>query len=146
MKVELAMAAAMGKSECVEPTYQEAKRRPDWLKWQEAFRVELESLVANGTWHIVERPSTGNIVHSKWVLRAKKNAASEIDKYKAHLVAQGFTQVYGVDYYEMFVPVAKLASFRLILAIASRNGWAADTFDFNNTYLNSHLEEEVYLK
>ncbi len=136
----------MGESECVEPTYQEAKRRPDWPKWQEAIRAELESLVANGTWRIVERPSTGNVVDSKWVLRVKKNAAGEIDKYKARLVARGFTQVHGIDYYETFAPVAKLASFRLILAVAARNGWAADTFDFNNAYLNSKLDEEVYLE
>ncbi|OJT10684.1 Retrovirus-related Pol polyprotein from transposon TNT 1-94, partial [Trametes pubescens] len=54
--------------------------------------------------------------------------------------------VYGVDYYETFAPVAKLASFRLILAIAARNGWSAETFDFNSAYLNSKLDEEVYLE
>ncbi|CDO76235.1 hypothetical protein BN946_scf184644.g9 [Trametes cinnabarina] len=144
--VELAMAAAMGDAECVEPSYAEAKKRPDWPKWQEAIKAELDSLVANGTWRIVPRPSSGNVVDSKWVLRVKKNAAGEIDKYKARLVARGFTQVYGVDYYDTFAPVAKLSSIRLLLAIAARNGWAADSFDFNSAYLNSKLDEDVYLE
>ncbi|KAJ2994795.1 hypothetical protein NUW54_g7491 [Trametes sanguinea] len=143
---ELALAAAMGEAECIEPTYEEAKKRPDWPKWEEAIRSELDSLVKNGTWRIVDRPRTGNIVDSKWVLRVKKNAAGEIDKYKARLVARGFTQVYGVDYYETFAPVAKLASFRLVLAIAARNDWPAESFDFNSAYLNSKLDEDVYLE
>lgn len=145
-QVKNAMAAAMGDAECIEPTYQEAKRRPDWPKWQDAIQAELESLVANGTWCVVERPASANVVDLKWVLHVKKNAAGEIDKYKARLVARGFTQVYGVDYYETFAPVAKLSSFRLILAIASRNGWPADSFDFNSAYLNSKLDEDVYLE
>ena len=52
-EVELAMAAAMGDAECIEPTYAEAKKRPDWPKWQEAIQAELDSLVANGTWRVV---------------------------------------------------------------------------------------------
>ncbi len=143
---DFGMAAVMGEAECIEPTFEEAKRRPDWPKWKEAIEAELRSLEANGTWEIIERPASGNVVDSKWVLRVKKNAAGEVDKYKARLVARGFTQIHGVDYYETFAPVAKLSSFRLILAIAARNNWPADTFDFNSAYLNSHLDEEVYLE
>src|SRR5271155_4850329 len=82
------------------------------------------------------------------VLHIKKNAAGEIEKYKARLVAKGFTQIYGVDYYETYAPVAKLASFRLLLALAARNGWPVDTFDFDSAYLNTFLGENkvVYLE
>lgn len=144
--VELAMVAASGNAEGIEPTYAEAKKHPDWPKWKAAVQAELDSLTSNGTWHLVERPTSGNVVDSKWVLRIKKNSAGEVDKYKARLVARGFTQIYGVDYYKMFAPVAKLSSFRLILAIAARNGWPADSFDFNSAYLNSKLDEDVYLE
>lgn len=109
-KVELVMAAAMGDAKCIEPTYTEAKKHPDWPKWQEAIQAELNSLVANSTWHIIPRPPTGNVVDSKWVLCIKKNAAGEINKYKARLVARGFTHIYGVDYYDTFAPVAKCSS------------------------------------
>jgi Reverse transcriptase (RNA-dependent DNA polymerase) len=81
------------------------------------------------------------------VLWIKKNAAGEIEKYKACLVARGFTQVYGVDYYETYTPVAKLAMFWLITMITARNGWPLDSFNFDSAYLNSLLGDEViYLK
>ena len=77
----------------------------------------------------------------------KKNAG-EIEKYKAHLVGKGFTQIYGFDYYEMYAPVARLSSFCLLLAIATQNEWTIDTFDFNSAYLNSKLGEgeTIYLE
>jgi len=74
--------------------------------------------------------------------------AGEIEKYKARLVARGFTQIYGIDYYETYAPVARFTSFRLLIAMANRNGWPLDTFDFDSAYLNSVLsdEEEIYLE
>jgi hypothetical protein len=82
-----AMAAVMDMAEYLNPSYEEAKRRPDWPKWQEAIKAELESLEKNGTWSTVKRPKGANVVSCKWVLRIKKNAAGEIEKYKAWLVA-----------------------------------------------------------
>lgn len=143
-EVELVMAAASGDAEGIKPTYAEAKRRPDWPHWQEATKAEINALIANKTWHLVERPTDANVVDCKWVLCVKKNTAGEIDKYKAHLVARGFTQVYGVD--KTFAPVAKLSSFCLLLALAARNDWTAESFDFNSAYLNSNLEEDVYME
>ena len=101
-----------------------------------------------GTWRLVKGPPNTNVVDSKWVLQIKKNSAGEINKYKARLVAKGFTQIYGVDYYETYAPVARLTSFRLLLAIAARNGWAVDNFDFDSAYLNSKLgdDETIYME
>jgi hypothetical protein len=113
-----------------------------------AINIELENLKASGTWELVERPSGANVVDCRWVLRIKKNAAGEIEKYKARLVAKGFTQIYGIDYYETYAPVARLASFRLLLATAARNSWPIDTFDFDSAYLNCVLSEDevIYLE
>ena len=63
-------------------------------------------------------------------------------------MARGFTQIYSVDYYETYVPVARLASFRLMLALAARKGWAVDNFDFDQAYLNSKLGDDdiVYVE
>jgi len=146
--VDYAMATVVESAEGLTPTYEEARRRPDWPKWEVAIKAELDSLERSGTWRLVERPSNANVVDCRWVLRIKKNAAGEVEKYKARLVAKGFTQIYGVDYYETYAPVAKLASFRLILAISARNGWVVDTFDFDSAYLNSKLgdDEVIYLE
>ena len=63
-----------------------------------------------GTWQLVEWPPETNVVDNQWVLHMKKNAVGEIEKYKACLVAKGFTQIYGIDYYETYAPVARLSS------------------------------------
>ena len=78
-----AMVTVMDAAECLNSTYEEAKRRSDWPKWQEAIQAELQSLEANKMWSVVERPKDTNVVSLKWVLRIKKNAAGEIEKYKA---------------------------------------------------------------
>jgi hypothetical protein len=82
------------------------------------------------------------------VFRIKKDAAGKIERYKAWLVAKGFTQVYGVDYYDTWAPVAKLASIQTILAIAARNDWDIEMFDFHSAFLNGYMDsdEEVFME
>jgi hypothetical protein len=129
-------------------TVQEAKARPDWPRWKEAMDKEIGSLEQAKTWATVRRPPGKNIVGCKWVFRLKRKADGSVDKYKARLVARGFTQIHGVDYFDTYSPVARLASFRLILAIAARNNWEAVAFDFNSAYLNGELgeDEEIFMQ
>ena len=126
----------------------EAKSREDWPKWKVAMDREIATLERAGTWTTVPRPSGKNIVGSKWVFRIKRNADGSVEKYKARLVARGFTQVFGEDYYDTFSPVAKLSSFRAILALAARHDWEIESFDFNGAYLNGELgeDEEIYMQ
>ena len=88
----------------------EAKTRPDWTLWEKACEEELKTLKEAGMWEVVDAPKDVNIVRSKWVFRAKKDAAGNVIRYKAQLMAQGFSQVPRVDYFDMFAPVAWLAS------------------------------------
>jgi transposase InsO family protein len=129
-------------------TLQEAKSRSDWPLWKEAMDKELATLEKAGTWTTVDRPQGKNVVGSKWVYRIKRKADGSVDKYKARLVARGFTQIFGVDYYNTFSPVAKLASFRAVLALAARFDWEIKSFDFNGAYLNGELDEdeEIYMQ
>jgi hypothetical protein len=144
-----AMFAGMSEVEGLEPqTIEDARSRPDWPKWKEAINAELKSLDEAHTWDIVPRPKNTNIISSKWVFKIKRNAAGKIDKYKAWLMARGFTQVHGVDYYETYAPVAHLASLQLILAIAARQNWDIDVFDFHSAFLNGKLDadEEIFME
>jgi hypothetical protein len=120
----------------------------DWPQWQQAMDREINTLEEAGTWTTVSRPPGKNIISSKWVFRIKRKADGTIEKYKARLVARGFTPKYGVDYFDTFSPVAQLASFRLILATAACKDWDIDTFDFNGAYLNGELsaEEDIYMQ
>ena len=80
---------------------------------------EIDALERAGTWETVPRPKDKNVVGCKWVCQTKYNVDGNIEKYKARMVAHGFSQVYGVDYLETYSPVAKLTSFHTILALAA---------------------------
>jgi hypothetical protein len=110
-ELSLALVDFTAEAEALEPTsLAEAKRCPDWPLWEGGIREELAMLATAGTWELVEPPAGANIVGSKWVFRAKKDAAGNIVRHKARLVAQGFSQVPGIDYFDTYAPVAKLAS------------------------------------
>jgi len=101
-----------------------------------------------GTWTTVPHLPGRNIVRCKWVFCLKRKADGSVDKYKACLVARGFTQIYGVDYYDTYSLVTRLTNFRLILTITACNDWDVEAFDFNSAHLNGELEadEEIYMQ
>jgi Reverse transcriptase (RNA-dependent DNA polymerase) len=82
------------------------------------------------------------VVDLKWVFWLKKDAEGKVLKWKACLVARGFTQVYGMDYFETFALVARLASIHFILAIGVQNDWDISMFNFHFTYLNGILDKD----
>ena len=144
-----ALLAGHADTEGLEPTtINEAKMHLDWPKWDDAIQAKLKSLADVHTWNMVEHPKDVNVISCKWVFKIKKNAAGEIDKYKVHLVAHSFMQQYGVNYHETYAPVARLASLRLILAIAARHNWDIDVFDFHSTFLNGKLDDDevIYME
>ncbi|SNX81731.1 related to retrotransposon protein [Melanopsichium pennsylvanicum] len=128
------------------PTVKEAMAREDAQKWREAIMKEVEGLEKKGTWEIVDRPLNVRLVDSKLVLKIKTDANMKPTKYKARLVARGFTQQQGIDYDEIFAPVAPMEAIRAVLAIAAFNDWEIDCIDVVQAYLNSELHHEVYLK
>jgi hypothetical protein len=106
-------AAVTGKSEALEPrSLAEAKKGGDWPLWEKAIKEELAALHCAGTWKLVDAPKGANVVGSKWVFRAKKDSAGNMVRYKARLVAQGFSQIPSINYFDTFAPVARLASIR----------------------------------
>jgi hypothetical protein len=147
--VEYAMVADMSEVEGLEPrSLAEAKRGPDWLFWEKAIFEELRTLEEAGTWELVDPPSGANIVGSKWVFRVKKDAAGHVVRFKARLVAQGFSQVPGVDYFDTFAPVAKLASIWTVLAMAAELDFELHQINIKSAYLNGELteDENIYMK
>ena len=146
---EYAMSAEISHTEAYEPqTLTEAKSRPDWPLWEAAIYEELETLRKAETWQLTEAPPEANIVGSKWVFRAKKDAAGNVIRYKARLVTQGFSRVPGVDYFNTFAPVAKLASIRAVLAIAAAEDLEMHQIDIKGAYLNGILtnREVIYMR
>ena len=100
-------------------TLKKACMHSDWPKWQEAMNKEMDTLLKASTWDTVDRPPGKNIVSSKWVFWIKCKSDGSIEKYKAHLMAQGFTQIYGIDYLDTYSPVTCFSSIWAILALAT---------------------------
>ena len=146
---EYVFLAATSEAEALEPrSLAEAQKRPDWPLWEKAIEEELATLKAAGTWEVVDRPVGVNVVSSKWVFKAKKDAAGNVVRYKARLVAQGFSQVPGVDYFDTFAPVAHLASIRTVLAFAASEDYETGQIDIKGAYLNGELtdDEVIFMK
>ena len=100
---------------------------------------------AAGTWRLEEALPGVNIIGCKWVLKAKKDAAGNVTRYKARLVAQGFSQIGGVDYNDTYAPMAKLASTRAIIAMANHLDMELHQVDIKGAYLNGVLNEDKVL-
>ena len=116
--------------------------------WEKAIFEELKTLEEAGTWELINPLAGANIVGSKWVFRMKKDAAGHVVRFKAHLVAQGFLQVPGVDYFDTFAPVAKLASIWTVLTMAAKLNFELHQIDIKSAYLNGELTEaeNIYMK
>jgi Reverse transcriptase (RNA-dependent DNA polymerase) len=82
----------------------------------------------------------------KWVYKKKMNAQCEIERYKARIVAKWYKQKAGIDYEEVFAPVARMEIIRLLISLAAQNKWSIFQMDVKSAFLNGVLEEEVYIK
>ncbi|KAF0888781.1 hypothetical protein E2562_017781 [Oryza meyeriana var. granulata] len=104
----------------------------------------------SGTDFVVEYPAmelgATRFDADTWVYKVKKNAAGEVIKHKARLVAKGYVQQPGVDFDEVFAPVARIESVRLLLALAAQEGWPVHHMDVKSAFLNGELIEEVYVR
>ena len=130
-------------SSCQVPTsVEEAMKDPRWVQ---AMNEEMEALLKNKTWILVNLPKGQKTVWCKGVFSIKYKADGTVECYKARLVAKGFTQTQGVDYQETFSLVAKLNTVRVLLSFAANLDWSLHQFDGKNVFLHGDLEEDIYI-
>jgi transposase InsO family protein len=127
-------------------TYNEAVKGENKRKWVHAMEDEMDSLRENKTWELVNLPADRKPIGCKWVYKIKTNEKGEAKRFKARLVAQGFTQRYGFDYDEVFAPVARQKTFRILLTVASEKGMKVLHFDAKTAFLHGELKETIYMK
>jgi hypothetical protein len=113
--------------------------------WQAAMQEEIDSVKRNQTWELADLPQGHRAITLKWVYKLKRNEAGEIVKHKARLVTRGFVQQEGIDFNEVFTPVARMESVRL-LALAAQEGWRVHHMDVKSAFLNGDLKEKVYVR
>ena len=124
----------------------EATERSDWPEWEKAIADELALMGKYNVWDVVEEPSDANIVGCRWVFRIKRDANGKIQKYKARLVAQGFTQIYGLDFLDTFAPFSRLSAIRAVIALAASEDWELHQMDVKSAYLNSPIDAVIYMR
>ncbi|GKB02495.1 putative ribonuclease H-like domain-containing protein [Tanacetum coccineum] len=114
--------------------------------WVEAMQEELLQFKLQDVWVLCDLPDGKRVIGTKWVFRNKRDERGTIIKNKARLVAQGYRQEEGVDYDEVFAPVARIEAIRLFLAFASFMGFTVYQMDVKSAFLYGNITEEVYVK
>jgi hypothetical protein len=114
--------------------------------WKKAMDNEIESIEANDTWELTTLPKGVKAVGVKWIFKTKYNEKGNVDKHKARLVAKGYTQKHGIDYNEVFAPVARWDTIRAILSLAAHRQWGVYQLDVKSAFLHGDLTENVYIE
>jgi hypothetical protein len=116
------------------------------LSWVNAMHEELENFERNQVWTLVEPPRDVNVLGTKWVFKNKQGEDGEVVRNKAHLVAQYFSQVKGLDFGKTFAHVARLEVISILLAFAASNGFKLYQMNVKSSFLNGVIQEEVYVR
>ena len=117
----------------------------DMKFWRNACEEEIESIKKNRTWTLIDMPVGCKAIGLKWVFKLKRNADGSVNKHKARLVAKGYVQREGIDYEEVFAPVARLEIVCVLLALAASNNWEIHHLDVKTAFLHGELKEEVFV-
>ena len=126
-------------------SFDEAMKSHDAAFWKEAVNDEMDSILGNNTWVLSDLPPGCKPLGCKWIFVTKRRVDGTILKHKARLVAQGFRQKYGIDYFDTYAPVARIATIRLLIALSAIHGLEIHQMDVKTAFLNGELEEEVYM-
>jgi hypothetical protein len=113
--------------------------------WKEAVHSEMDSILANGTREITDRPYGCKPVGCKWVFKKNLIPDGTIEKYKARLVAKDYTQKEGEDFFDTYSHVARLTTIRVLLSLAASHGLLIHQMDVKTVFLNGELDEEIYM-
>jgi hypothetical protein len=127
-------------------TYNKAMASQDAVEWLAACKEEMRTWKDLDVYDVVLRPKGRKVIGSKWVFRVKQGPDGTIQKYKARIVAQGFTQVEGIDFDQTFAPVAKFSSLRTVFALAAEHDLELHQMDVKAAYLNADLKEDLYME
>jgi hypothetical protein len=127
-------------------TIEETYSSPDANFWKEAISSEMDSIMSNETWEVIERPYGCKPIGSKWVFKKKLRPDGTIEMYKARLVIKGYSQKEGDDLFDTYSHVARLTTIHVLLSLAASHGLLVHQMDVKTTFLNGELDEEIYME
>jgi hypothetical protein len=127
-------------------TIEEAYYSPDADFWKEAIRSEMDSIMSNATWEVIERSYGCKPIRSKWMFKKNLRPHGTIGRYKEMLVIKGYSQKEGKDFFDTYSHVARLTTIRGLLSLAASHGLLVHQMDVKTTFLNGELDEKIYMK
>lgn len=145
-RAELKQCCETMKARAERKSYKMAMKSAEAKNWRDACDKEMKNIQDMGVWEIVDRPTDAPVVGGRWHFKLKLHPNGSISKYKAQYVAKGYTQTEGVDFNDTYAPTGRLASFRILVAIAAAKGWSIEQMDAIAAFLNSDLKEVIYLE
>ena len=119
---------------------------PDAERWLEAAYVELQAHVVNRTWELAQLPPSKRAIGSRWVFKVKRKLDGSIDKYKGWVVAQGYSQIAGIHYGEVFASMVHMAMMRAVIVLAAIEDLELETVNISTVFLNGDIDREIYMK
>ena len=126
-------------------SYYDAIHGPEAANWKEAIKSELRSLTRNQTWVVKERKGR-TLCKVKWIFSLKLNEHGNVERYKARLVARGFTQIPGIDFEEAYAPVVRAPTIRLALALKTQKKMKTLQLDISTAFLHGKMDKEVFIE
>ena len=125
--------------------FNEAMVTRDAAFWREAVNDEMDSVLSNNTWVLVDLSPGSNTIGCKWVFTRKYRTDGTIQTFKVRLVAKGFKQREGIDYFDTYALVVRITSIRVLIVLASIYKLVIHQMDVKTAFLNGDLDEEVYM-
>ena len=126
-------------------SFQDVQSCRDKDCWTKAMQEEINSLKKNDTYELVKLPKGKRALKNKWVYKLKKDDGNLV-RHKARLVVKGFSQKKGIDFDEIFSPVVKMSSIRVILGLVASLNLELEQLDVKTAFLHGELEEEIYME
>jgi len=113
--------------------------------WKEAIKSELESIMSNQTWELVDLPNGSRPISGKWIFKKKLRPDGSIDKYKPRLMIRGFNQKKGIDYFVTYSPATIIATIRTLVTLVAIHSLVVHQMDVKTSFFNGDLKEEIYM-
>nr|GEW54911.1 retrotransposon protein, putative, Ty1-copia subclass [Tanacetum cinerariifolium] len=126
-------------------SYKDAMLDSESNKWIDAMDAEIQFMIDNMVWVLVDLPPGCKIIGSEWIFKKKTSIDGTVHTYKARLVAKGYTQLYRVDYEETFTPIADIRAIRILVSIAAYYDYEIWQIDVKTAFLNGYLNEDIYM-